>query len=166
MIVSFKGTICCLDNKGESSMVLFNAHVEFVGSGNIIAGVDTVRFEDTFITTDLPVAEAGHAGLDARFVNTSILGALNELMDGLTTTSGQSSVTCYSEAVDTSLFVHNLNHALSTFNVNVTMYDANPISGPAANNVIACFTPIDADNVRVELDAAASGFFIVWGCGS
>ena len=69
-------------------MSLFNTKIEFVGSGKIQANVDTILFEDTFLTDTLAVSETGHADLDVRFINDSILGALNELLDGLITTSG------------------------------------------------------------------------------
>ena len=42
-------------------MSLFNTKVEFIGSGKIKANVDTILFEDTYLTTTLAVAEAGHA---------------------------------------------------------------------------------------------------------
>jgi hypothetical protein len=149
-------------------MALFNTKIEFVGSGKIKANVDTVLFEDTYLTDTLAVAEAGHADLDVRFVNDSILGALNELMNGLVDTSGlvTSSVICYSEAVDTAEFVHTLTHNLDTLNLMVQMYDADPASGPVATNTFTCFTPVDSNSVRVELDAATSGFFVVFGCPS
>lgn len=147
-------------------MALFNAKIDFVGSGQLRAAVDTILFEDTYIDGALRLAEAGHSGLDVRFVNNSILGALNELLDGLVTTSGQlgASAPCYAESVDTPAYVHILNHGLGTFDLIVQMYDANPASGPVAQNILACFTPIDANNVRVELDAAASGHFVILGC--
>lgn len=147
-------------------MALFNTKVEFIGSGKIKANVDTILFEDTFLTTTLAVAEAGHADLDGRFVSASILGALNELLDGLVETSGNVSlnVLCFTEAVDSSLFVHTINHSLNTQDLVVQMYDADPASGPAATNLVVCWTPIDADNVRIELDAASSGYFVVMGC--
>lgn len=147
-------------------MALFNTRIDFVGSGKIAASVDTILFEDTYLTGVLPVAEDGHAGLDGRFVNTSILGALNELMDGLQTTSGNvnASVLCYTEGVDTSQFVHTLTHSLGTLDLVVQMYDADPASGPVAKNVITCWTPVDTNTVRVELDASASGYFVVMGC--
>jgi hypothetical protein len=147
-------------------MALFNTKVEFIGSGKIKANVDTILFEDTYLTTTLAVAEAGQADLDVRFVSNSILGALNELMDGLTETSGNesASVQCYTESVDTSLFVHTLTHDLGTLDLMVQMYDANPSSGPVATNIITCWTPEDANTVRIELDAAASGHFVVFGC--
>ena len=147
-------------------MSLFNTKIEFIGSGKIKANVDTILFEDTYLTDTLAVAEAGHADLDVRFVSDSILGALNELLDGLTETSGNvnASVLCYTEGVDTSLFVHTLTHSLGTFDLMVQMYDADPASGPAATNIITCWTPIDLNNVRIELDAAASGYFVVMGC--
>ncbi len=147
-------------------MSLFNTKIEFIGSGKIKANVDTILFEDTFLTTTLAVAEAGHADLDERFVSASILGALNELIDGLTTTSGLvvNSVQCYTESVDTSLFVHNLTHSLGTLDLMVQMYDANPISGPVAVNILTCWTPVDTNTVRIELDASASGHFVVFGC--
>lgn len=148
-------------------MVLYNAKIEFVGSGKISAAVDTILFEDQYIAGTLALAEAGQAGLDGRFVNSSILGALNELIDGLVTTSGNigtGGVQCFSEAVDTPLFVHTLAHGLGTFDINVVMYDADPASGPVAQNVMTCFTPVDANTARVELDSAASGYFVVLGC--
>ncbi|MHA2063077.1 MAG: hypothetical protein ACXABY_01730 [Candidatus Thorarchaeota archaeon] len=146
-------------------MSLFNTKVEFIGSGKIKANVDTILFEDTYLTSTLAVAEAGHADLDGRFVSASILGALNELMDGLTETSGNvaTSVLSYTEGVDTALFVHTLTHGLGTMDLMLQMYDADPASGPVAVNVMTCWTPIDNNNVRVELDAAASGYFVVHG---
>tara|TARA_R110002094_G_scaffold201798_2_gene173202 strand:+ start:6154 stop:6807 length:654 start_codon:yes stop_codon:yes gene_type:complete len=69
-------------------MTFINSILDFVGSGVIRAGVDSVIFRDTYITNELPVAETGQASLDGRFVASSILGALNELVDGLNTTSG------------------------------------------------------------------------------
>lgn len=148
-------------------MALFNTAIDFVGSGKINAAVDTVLFDDPNLTSPLPVTEAGQAGLDVRFVNTSILGALNELLDGLITTSGQAAqadVRCYQEAVDTAQFVHTINHNLNTSGVILEYYSADPGSGPVAQNVVTCYTPIDDNNIRVELDAAASGYFVVFGC--
>jgi len=147
-------------------MALINGKLEFIGSGKIKANVDTILFEDTYITNTLSIAETGHAGLDARFVSASILGALNELMDGLTATSGNNSVTCYTENVDTATFVHTLTHSLNSFDLIVQMYDVDPASGPVANNVITCWTPVDLNSVRVELDTAASGRFVVVACGA
>lgn len=147
-------------------MALFNTKIEFVGSGKIKANVDTILFEDTYLTDTLAVSEAGQADLDVRFVSNSILGALNELMDGLTDTSGlvAQNVMCYTESVDTDEFVHTLTHSLDTLDLMVQMYDANPASGPVSTNVITCWTPVDANTVRIELDAAASGHFVVFGC--
>jgi len=147
-------------------MALFNTKVEFIGSGKIKANVDTILFEDTYLTTTLAVAETGHADLDVRFVSNSILGALNELLDGLVETSGNvsTSVLCYTESVDTTEFVHTLTHGLGSLDLMVQMYDANPLSGPVATNIITCFTPEDLNTVRIELDAAASGHFVVFGC--
>lgn len=147
-------------------MALFNTKIEFIASGRIKANVDTILFEDTYLTGTLAVAEEGHADLDVRFVSNSILGALNELLDGLVETSGSisTSVLCYTEAVDTALFLHTLTHGLGTFDLMVQMYDANPASGPVAVNVIAAFTPIDLNTVQIDLDAAASGHFVVFGC--
>jgi len=104
--------------------------------------------------------------LDVRFVSDSILGALNELLDGLTETSGNVDVgvKCYTESVDVSAFVHNLTHSLGTLDLMVQMYDANPTSGPVAVNIITCWTPVDTNTVRIELDASASGHFVVFGC--
>lgn len=147
-------------------MGLFNTRIQFVGSGVISAGVDTILFQDTFIDGFLPLAEAGHSGLDVRFVSSSILGALNELLDGLIDTSGSvsQSVQCYTEAVDTVQFVHTLTHNLGTLALQLQMYDADPASGPVATNVMTCWRPIDLNTVQVELDAAASGYFVVIGC--
>ena len=147
-------------------MALFNTKIEFIGSGKIKANVDTILFEDTYLTGTLAVSEAGHADLDVRFVSNSILGALNELMNGLIDTSGlvNTSVICYSESVDTSTFVHTLTHSLGTFDLIVQMYDANPASGPVATNIITCWTPLDLNTVQIQLDAAASGHFVVFGC--
>lgn len=149
-------------------MALFNTKVEFIGSGKIKANVDTILFEDTYLTSTLSLAEAGHADLDVRFVSNSILGALNELLDGLVETSGNVDVgvKCYTESVDTDLFVHTLTHSLGTLDLMVQMYDANPASGPVATNIITCWTPEDSNTVRIELDAAASGHFVVFGCPS
>lgn len=146
-------------------MALFNAKIDFVGSGQIRAGVDTILFEDTYIDGVLRLAEAGHSGLDTRFVNNSILGALNELLDGLITTSGNvgASVLCYTESVDTPAFVHTLQHDLGTVDLMVQMFDSDPVGGDATN-VLMCFTPVDNNNVRIELDAATSGHFVVFGC--
>lgn len=149
-------------------MAFLNSRINFVGSGYISAAVDTILFQDTYLTNALGLAEAGHAGLDTRFVNESILGAINELMDGLTDTSGlvTSSVICYTESVDTPQFVHTLSHALGTLNLMIQMYDQDPASGPIATPIGVCWTPIDANTVRIELDAAASGHFVVMGCPS
>lgn len=146
-------------------MGLFNTKIEFVGSGKIKANVDTILFEDTYLTGALALAEAGHADLDGRFVSASILGALNELMDGLTDTSGTagSHVLSYAEGVDTSLFVHTLTHNLGTMDLMLQMYDADPASGPVAVNVMTQWTPVDTNSVRVELDTAASGYFVIHG---
>ena len=149
-------------------MALFNTKVEFVGSGKIKANVDTILFEDTYLTGTLALAQAGHADLDVRFVNNSILGALNELLDGLIETSGSVSVSvqCYTEGVDTAAFVHTLTHDLGTLDLMVQMYDADPASGPVAVNVITCYTPLTVDTVQIDLDASASGYFVVFGCPS
>ncbi len=147
-------------------MSLFNTRIEFLGSGRIKANVDTILFEDTYLTTTLSVSEAGHAELDGRFVNASILGAINELMDGLTDTSGliAQNVLCYTESVDTASFVHTITHSLGTFDIMLQMFDENPASGPIANNMTICWTPITLNSVRIELDASASGHFVVMGC--
>ena len=147
-------------------MALFNTKIEFIGSGKIQANVDTILFEDTYLTGTLAVSEAGHADLDVRFVSNSILGALIELLDGLIETSGNVSqnVLCYTEAVDTSAFLHTLTHGLGTFDLMVQMYDANPASGPIATNIITCWTPVDLNTVQIHLDASASGHFVVFGC--
>ena len=147
-------------------MALFNTKVEFIGSGKIKANVDTILFEDTYLTGTLAVAEAGHADLDVRFVSDSILGALNELLNGLIDTSGlvAQNVLCYTEAVDTPAFVHTLTHSLGTLDLMVQMYDANPASGPVATNIVTCWTPEDLNTVRIELDASTSGYFVVFGC--
>lgn len=147
-------------------MSLFNTKIEFVGSGKIQANVDTILFSDTYLTDTLAVAEAGQADLDVRFVSNSILGALNELLDGLITTSGlvQSTVMCHIEAIDTPAFVHTITHNLQTSGLLLQMYDADPGSGPVATNVLTCFTPVDDNTVRVELDAATSGYFVIVGC--
>lgn len=146
-------------------MALFNAKLEFVGSGQIKANVDTILFSDTYIDGALALAEAGHSGLDVRFVNNSILGAINELLDGLIDTSGSigASVQCYTEAVDTPQFVHTLTHGLGTTALQLQMYDLDPAGG-GAQNVMTCWTPVDDNTVQVELDAQASGFFVVLGC--
>lgn len=147
-------------------MALHNTRIEFVGSGKILANVDTILFEDTYLTGTLAVAEAGHAGLDVRFVNNSILGALNELLDGLITTSGlvNQNVLCYTQGVDTPAFVHNITHNLGTLDLIVEMFNANPASGPVAKNVFMSYTPVNLNTVRIELDASASGYFVVMAC--
>jgi hypothetical protein len=145
-------------------MCLFNSKIEFIGSGKIKANVDTILFEDTYLTGTLALAEAGQADLDSRFVSNSILGAINELMQGLTDTSGLNRVICYAESVDSAAYVHTLTHSLNTFDLTLQMYDADPESGPGARPVIVCWTPTDADTVRVELDAPASGHFVIFGC--
>ena len=149
-------------------MALFNTKIEFIGSGKIKANVDTILFEDTYLTDTLAVAEAGHADLDVRFVSNSILGALNELLDGLVETSGNVSVSvqCYTEAVDAPAFLHTLTHNLDTLNLMVQMMDTDPESGPVAVNVVTSWTPIDANTVQIDLDASASGHFVVFGCPS
>jgi hypothetical protein len=149
-------------------MSLINSFLDFVGSGIIRANADSVIFRDTYLTGDLPVAETGQASLDARFVASSILGAINELIDGLATTSGLVSspdrVTSYVEGVDTSAFVHNINHSLGTFDIAVTYYNMDPSGSPGvAQPVIVSYYPTSADDVRVELDASASGHFVVMG---
>ena len=147
-------------------MALFNTRIEFVGSGKILANVDTILFEDTYLTGTLALAEAGQADLDVRFVSNSILGALNELLNGLIDTSGSvaQNVVCYSEAVDTPAFVHTITHSLGSMDLILQMYNANPASGPVAQNVITCWTPIDTNTVQVQLDAQASGYFVVFAC--
>ena len=148
-------------------MALQNSKITFVGSGKIEASVDTILFEDTYLTGTLALAEAGHADLDVRFVSNSILGALNELLDGLITTSGQvqSTVMCHIEAIDSPAFVHTITHNLATSGVLLQIYDQDPGSVPgAATNVNACWFPVDDNNIRVEFDAAASGYFVVVGC--
>jgi len=147
-------------------MALFNTRIEFVGSGKILANVDTILFEDTYLTDTLAVSEAGHADLDVRFVSNSILGALNELLDGLIETSGNvnANVSCYTERVDTAAFVHDINHNLNTSGILLQMFDADPGSGPVSQNVVVCYTPLDDNTVRVLLDAEASGYFVLVGC--
>jgi len=145
-------------------MALFNTVIEFVGSGKLVANVDTILFDDTFLTSAIGVSEAGHAGLDGRFVSISIVGALNELMDGLTDVSGLvgSSVKAHVECIDAELFVHDITHNLCSFDLQVVAYDQDPQNVPGvATNVIVCWSPIDKDNVRILLDAAASGCFVI-----
>ena len=149
-------------------MSLINSFLDFVGSGIIRANVDSVIFRDTYLTGDLPVAETGQASLDARFIASSILGALNELIDGLTTTSGLVSpfnrVTSYVEGTDTAAFVHNITHNLGTYDIAVTYYNMDPSGFPGvAQPVIVSYYPTGADNVRVELDSSASGHFVIMG---
>ena len=157
-------------------MAHYYSKIEFIGSGQIMSHADTIIFRDANMSGELRLSDPGHSQLDGRFANTSILGALNERVDGLVEASGiavaasglaannSSSVSCYTEAVDTPLFVHDVTHNLGTFGVTMQMFDANPASGPGANNIIACWSPLDINTVRVELDVAASGFFVVFGC--
>jgi len=159
-------------------MAHYYSKIEFIGSGVIKSHVDTIIFRDANTSGEIRLTDPGHNNLDGRFANSSILGALNELVDGLVETSGialaasglaannSNSVTCYTEAVDTPLFVHDVAHNLGTFGVTLQMFDANPASGPGANNIITCWSPLDINTVRVELDVAASGFFVVFGCPS
>ena len=149
-------------------MVLFNTPIVFVGSGKITANVNSILFKDTFLTNALALSQAGQAGLDVRFVSTSIVGALNELLDGLRTTSGNVTsggrVLGYVKGVDAQLFVHDLTHSLGTYDVTVDMYSADPSGFPGvAKPTIVNYSPITSNTVRVELDSAASGWFIVTG---
>jgi hypothetical protein len=149
-------------------MVLFNTPIVFVGSGKITANVNSILFKDTFLTNALAFSQAGHAGLDVRFVSTSVVGALNELMDGLRTTSGTTiangRVKGFVRGVDAQLFVHDITHSLGTYDVTVDMYSADPSGFPGvAKPTIVTYSPITTNTVRVELDSAASGFFIVTG---
>lgn len=145
-------------------MILINSTVRFLGSGILDADVDTIIFRDQHITTQLPVSEIGHAGLDGSFVSQSILGALNELKSNVVGTSGQitASVTRFTQAIDTVAFVHNVTHNLNSFFVTTALYDQSPASAPgAARPVLASIYPTSANAVRIELDSAASGFLIV-----
>ena len=147
-------------------MVLFNTPNIFVGSGKITANTSTIFFDDTFLTNALALAQAGHAGLDGRFVNNSIVGALNELKDNVVGTSGSAvpRVLSYVRGVDASQFVHDITHNLGTYDVLVDMYSADPSGFPGvAKPTIVTYSPISVNIVRVELDSAASGFFIVTG---
>ena len=149
-------------------MVLFNTPIIFVGSGKITANVSSIFFDDTFLTNPLAFSQAGHAGLDARFVASSVVGALNELKDNVVGTSGAISaggrVVGFVQGVDASAFVHDLTHSLGTYDVTVNMYSADPSGFPGvAKPVIVNYSPISTNVVRVELDSAASGFFIVTG---
>lgn len=148
-------------------MVLFNATLQFPGSGKITALTDTIHFNDTFLTTALRFGQAGQAGLDNRFVTNnfnSVVGALNFLVDAVFTTSGNitTAVRQTTVAVDTPAFVHNLTHNLNTHDVTVDMYDTAP-QGLSGVNIIQCYTPTSLNTVRVLLDASSSGFFIVRG---
>tara|TARA_S200002703_G_C3789992_1_gene243784 strand:- start:621 stop:1103 length:483 start_codon:yes stop_codon:yes gene_type:complete len=157
-------------------MANYYSKIEFIGSGQINARGGPLLFKDPNLSDWITLTDPGHSGLDGRFNNTSILGALNELVDGLVEASGialaasgvaannANSVTCYTEAVDTPLFVHDIAHNLGTFGITMQMFDANPASGPGANNIITCWSPLDINTVRVELDVAASGYFVVFGC--
>lgn len=148
-------------------MAFYYAKINFIGSGQISAQGGPLAFKDPNLADWITLTDPGHSGLDGRFVNSSILGAINELMDGLTTTSGNvpaQPVTCYSESVDSPQFVHDISHNLNTFNLMFQMFDADPASGPGANNIITCWSPIDANTVRVELDVSASGHFVVIAC--
>ena len=149
-------------------MILVNTPLIFVGSGKITSNVSSIFFDDTFLTNPLAFCQAGHAGLDARFVATSVVGALNELKDNVVGTSGSIAaggrVVGYVVGVDAQAFVHDLTHALGTYDVTVNMYNADPSGFPGvAKPVIMNYSPITTNVVRVELDAAASGFFIVTG---
>ena len=147
-------------------MILVNTPLIFVGSGKITAQVSSIFFDDVFLTNPLAFCQTGHAGLDARFVATSVVGALNELKDNVVGTSGAVTprVLGYVVGVDTQAFVHDLTHALGTYDVTVNMYNADPSGFPGvAKPVIMNYSPITTNIVRVELDAAASGFFIVTG---
>lgn len=157
-------------------MAFYYAKINFIGSGQINAQGGPLLFKDPNLADWIALTDPGHSGLDGRFVNTSILGALNELVDGLNVASGiavaasgiaasnASSVTCYSESVDSPQFVHDISHNLNTFNLMLQMFDANPASGPGSSNIITCWSPIDANTVRVELDVSASGHFVVFAC--
>jgi hypothetical protein len=145
-------------------MILINSTARFLGSGVLKADQDTIIFRDTYLTGDLKVAEAGQAALDDRFVTDSVLGAINELKDNVVGTSGQitSSVTKFTQALDTVAFIHDVSHGLNSFFVTTALYDQSPASVPGqARPVLANIYPIDANTVRVELDNAASGFLIV-----
>lgn len=149
-------------------MVLFNTPILFVGSGKITANTASIFFDDTYLTNPIPLSETNQAGLDARFVNTSIVGAINELKDNVVNTSGSlgtaGRVVGFVTGISTSAFVHDITHSLGTFDVTVDMYNFDP-SGYAgtARPVIVNYSPTSANAVRVELDASASGFFIVTG---
>lgn len=149
-------------------MILVNTPLIFVGSGKITANVSSIFFDDTFLTNPLAFCETGHAGLDARFVATSVVGALNELKDNVVGTSGSIAaggrVVGHVTGIDTSAFVHDILHSLGTYDVTVNMYNADPSGFPGvAKPVIVNYSPITTNTVRVELDSAASGFFITTG---
>ncbi len=139
-------------------MSLFNTKVEFVGSGKIQANVDTILFEDTFLTDTLAVSEAGHADLDVRFINDSILGALNELLDGLITTSGatRGAELFFTPASGTTFVMeHGLDSEVWAWDMWCT--DEDPIAFITPENVY----PSGADHVAVVLDQAASGRLVL-----
>lgn len=150
-------------------MVLFNSPIVFVGSGKISSNVSSIFFDDTFLTNPLAFSQAGHAGLDARFVASSVVGALNELKDNVVGTSGSIAsstprVVGFVTGIDAQQFVHDIAHSLGTYDVTVDMYSSDPSGFPGvAKPVIVNYSPISTNTVRVELDSAASGFFIVTG---
>jgi hypothetical protein len=139
-------------------MSLFNTKVEFIGSGKIKANVDTILFEDTFLADTLAVAEAGHADLDVRFTTDSILGALNELMDGLTDVSGSvGGIELFFTPASGIEFV--MEHGLETdvWAWDMWSTDGTPIASIMPENVY----PSGNNHVAVELDEAASGRLVL-----
>lgn len=141
-------------------MVLINQKLEFIGSGKIKANVDTILFEDTYLTDTLAVAEAGHADLDVRFVSDSILGALNELMDGLTDSSGvATSGTAELLFTPASGIEFVMEHGLETeiWAWDMWCTDVLPIASIMPENVY----PSGINHVAVVLDQAASGRLVL-----
>tara|TARA_R110002096_G_scaffold289124_1_gene483353 strand:- start:2821 stop:6261 length:3441 start_codon:yes stop_codon:yes gene_type:complete len=70
-------------------MAIINTPLNFAGSGQITASQGTIHFFDEFTgPTGIPFSELGQQRLIEFYTATSILGAVNEVMDGLITTSG------------------------------------------------------------------------------
>ena len=146
-------------------MALYYSKIDFVGSGLIRSHGGTIFFGDPHLADYIPLTDPGHSGLDLRLNNRSLVGALNEVIDALVETSGQvNQSNCYSEGVDQELYVHDISHNLGTYNVTMQMFNADPASGPGAMNSMTCWSPIDQNTIRVELDSPASGYFVVFGC--
>lgn len=59
-----------------------NLTLSTITSGNVIlTSANSLTFKDQFLASPIPLSESGITGLDARFTNSSIIGAINETLD-------------------------------------------------------------------------------------